>query len=247
MISKTQVDRLGERLKRGSPSDDDLRALDEYRRSFGEAYDAVVQAIKVRLKLEATGRPAKSTPSIVAKLARETIRLTQIQDIAGCRVVVSSVEQQDRVLKGICRLFEAATLIDRRKTPSYGYRAVHVVVVLQERAIEVQVRTKLQHLWAQVSEKLSDIVDPELKYGGGPEESKEILSVTSTFVANLEGLEGDCARLSKKIVTLRRMKGVPTVVMRELSTGLRESRRTLRRHKRQIVGCLRKLSKLSKL
>lgn len=33
-ISKTQIDKLGERLKKGEITDADLRLLDEYRRSF---------------------------------------------------------------------------------------------------------------------------------------------------------------------------------------------------------------------
>jgi hypothetical protein len=41
-LSKSQIDRLGDRLKKGSPSEADVRLLDEYRRSFGEAYEAVV-------------------------------------------------------------------------------------------------------------------------------------------------------------------------------------------------------------
>jgi hypothetical protein len=90
-LTKSQVDRLGERLKTGSISDVDLIALDEYRRSFGALYDRVVTAIRDNLGLLPTGRPAKSTTSIVEKLHRETIRLSQIQDIAGCRLLVSDL------------------------------------------------------------------------------------------------------------------------------------------------------------
>ena len=41
-ISKTQVDRLGDRLKKGNITEADLRLLDLYRRSFTEAYEFVV-------------------------------------------------------------------------------------------------------------------------------------------------------------------------------------------------------------
>ncbi|MBI2059522.1 MAG: hypothetical protein HYT87_07090 [Nitrospirae bacterium] len=82
--SKTQIDKLGERLKSGKLTDSDLIALDEYRRSFGEAFEHAMGEIRDKLKLKPTGRPAKSTTSIIEKLRRESIRLTQIQDIAGC-------------------------------------------------------------------------------------------------------------------------------------------------------------------
>ena len=63
-MTKTQIDRLGERLKKDNISDDDLRLLDQYRRSFAEPYEFVVGAIRSELKLEPTGRPSKSTTSI---------------------------------------------------------------------------------------------------------------------------------------------------------------------------------------
>jgi putative GTP pyrophosphokinase len=73
--SNAQVDRLGERLKTGNLEDADLTLLDDYRRSFGPAYEGVVDTLR-RLGVKPTGRPAKSTPSLVAKMKRETIRLS---------------------------------------------------------------------------------------------------------------------------------------------------------------------------
>src|SRR6266849_8795262 len=71
-ISKTQIDKLGDRLRKGDTSEADLRLLDEYRRSFGEVYELVVGAIRSELGLEPTGRPAKSTTSISEKLVALT-------------------------------------------------------------------------------------------------------------------------------------------------------------------------------
>jgi hypothetical protein len=95
--SKSEIDRLGNRLKGGQPTDDDLNALAVYRRSFGESYETVVGAKRDVLRLEPTGRPAKSTTSLIGKLQRETIRLSQVQDIAGCRLIVRDLLEQDRV------------------------------------------------------------------------------------------------------------------------------------------------------
>jgi len=118
----------------------------------------------------------------VEKLHRETIRLSQIQDIAGCRLLVTDLEAQDRVVEEIVGLFPAAIVIDRRLQPSYGYRAVHVVVVSDRASIEVQIRTALQHLWAEMSEKVSDIEDKAIKYGGGPASTQELLARLSRLV-----------------------------------------------------------------
>src|SRR5713226_5316692 len=181
-ISKTQIDRLGDRLKGGPHSESDLRLLDDYRRSFGEAYEAVVRALRQRGEFP-TGRLAKSTVSIVEKLRRESIRLSQMQDIAGCRVVVGNVVEQDQLVASLKTDFPGTSVIDRRDNPSYGYRAVHIIVQMSGKAIEIQVRSSLQHLWAEVSEKSSDVLDPTIKHGGGPDWWRRSLTDLSEWVA----------------------------------------------------------------
>jgi ppGpp synthetase/RelA/SpoT-type nucleotidyltranferase len=188
-LSRTQIDRLGDRLRKGNITDSDLQLLDEYRRSFNEAYEIVAGTIRSQLQLEPTGRPAKSTTSIAEKLRRESIRLTQIQDIAGCRLIVSDFANQERIVASLTELFSNRTVIDRRQKPSHGYRAVHVITVIDKKSVEIQVRTILQQLWAELSEKLSDLMDPTIKYGGGDELIKRILTNASELVASQDELE----------------------------------------------------------
>jgi len=194
-ISKTQIDRLGDRIRGGSLTDPDLRLLDDYRRSFGDAYETVVRIIRDQLRLEPTGRPAKSTSSIIEKLHRESIRLSQIQDIAGCRVIVTDIVEQEKVVGSLCRAFPKVSIVDRRANPSYGYRAVHVISTTSGKLVEIQVRTSLQHLWAELSEKLSDVSDHSIKYGGGPNETRSMLANASMLVAKIEGDEEKNAML----------------------------------------------------
>ena len=151
--SRSQIDALGARLRTGEIEIDDLRLLDAYRRSFSEPYQVVVGTIRNEMRHEPTGRPAKSTAAIIDKLRRESIRLRQVQDIAGARIIVNDIQQQDELIIDLERLFPLATIFDRRIRPSHGYRAIHVVVRVEGQPIEVQVRTPLQHLWAEVSEK----------------------------------------------------------------------------------------------
>ncbi|OLC76990.1 MAG: hypothetical protein AUH72_18160 [Acidobacteria bacterium 13_1_40CM_4_65_8] len=148
-----------------------------YRRTFGKVYELVVTAIHQRLKVKPTGRPAKSTTSVIEKLQRETIRLSQMQDIAGCRLVVRNVVEQNGLLTRLKSMFPECTVVDRRQRPSHSYRAVHVIVQIDDTPLEIQVRSKLQHVWAEVSEKLSDVV-PGLKYGRGPDEIQMVLKLS---------------------------------------------------------------------
>lgn len=143
MIGSTQVDKLGDRLRAGGIVDSDIRLLDQWRRSFGDAYATVVRVLRDQLRLQPTGRPAKSTGSIIAKLERESIRLSQVQDIAGCRVVVADLVEQDRVVEALVAAFPGAGVVDRRARPRFGYRAVHVVVLVEGKPVEIQIRTPL--------------------------------------------------------------------------------------------------------
>lgn len=188
--SKTKLDQLGERLRRREVTNDDFRLLDEFRRSFTPGYEEVLAVIRSNLNLEPTGRPAKSTSSIIEKLQRETIRLTQIQDIAGCRLVVSDAPAQEKTVADLLRALTQVSVVDRRTQSSHGYRAVHLIAIAADgKPIEIQVRTVLQHLWAELSEKLADVFEPAVKYGGGPEELRTFLALSSDMAKDLEDLE----------------------------------------------------------
>jgi len=56
-------------------------------------------------------------------------------------------------------------------------------------SVEIQVRTALQHLWAELSERLADVVDSSIKYGGGAPEDRRWLALISDNIAGWEELE----------------------------------------------------------
>lgn len=187
-LTKNQINRLGDRLRKGNVTDGDLRSLENYRLSFSAASDTVVEKIRSQLNLEPTVR-AKTRSSIIEKLRREKTRLSHMQDIAGCRVILADVPAQNYVADRLQAIFDKTTLIDRRRRPSHGYRAIHVIVDIGGKPIEVQVRTSLQHWWAELSEKFSDLIDPAIKYGGGNREALDSLSVASEEIVKVEADE----------------------------------------------------------
>jgi GTP pyrophosphokinase len=138
-LTKSQVNRLGDRLRKGHASEEDSKLLDQYRDSFRDAYEAVVGRITDELRLDPTGRAAKTTKAIIEKLRREKTRLTQMQDIAGCRVITKTLLDQDRIVAQLQQMFDSE-VVDRRYRPSHGYRAVHVIVKQFEKLVEIQVR-----------------------------------------------------------------------------------------------------------
>lgn len=188
--SKGQIDRLGERLRDGPVSENDLRELDAYRESFSDAYGEIIARIRTSTGLEPTGRPMKTPFSIVQKLRRETeMQLSRMQDIAGCRLVVATLPDQDGAVRDLTQAFVKVRVLDRREKPSHGYRAVHIIVSGQGKTVEIQVRTELQNLWAQLSEVMSDVFDPAIKYGGGDPNFQRVLLLLSDQIGNLEKLE----------------------------------------------------------
>lgn len=194
-MSKTQIDRLGDRLRKGNVSDDDLRMLDEYRDSFDPAYEMTIKLLRDELGLEPTGR-RKSRPSILDKLRRERTRLSQMQDIAGCRVVVATIIDQNALVEKLAEAFSDAArfgspiMIDRRSAPSHGYRAVHVIVASLEKRVEMQIRTEMQQRWAEASEKAADALeDISIKYGGGDIQVHGLLMDVSSLIFEMEECE----------------------------------------------------------
>ena len=109
--------------------------------------------------------------------------------MGGCRIIAKDTFDQDRIISLINKSFPTVSIVDRRVKPSFGYRAVHLIIKTNQKLIEVQVRTILQHNWAEFSEKLSDKIDPLIKYGGGETEIQDLLVGLSEHFAAYEALE----------------------------------------------------------
>lgn len=188
MLSNNQIDKLGHDLRSGQINVEHLKRLELFRSEFAEAYNFVEELLVHKMKLRITGRPSKSTVAIVEKLKRETVRLSQIQDIAGCRVLVQDLGMQDSLLQTLELMLGQPDIDDKRELPTNGYRAVHVIVRHKGRPVEIQVRTAMQHAWAEISEKLADTFGQSIKYGSGDGRTIEFLASLSKLTAELEYL-----------------------------------------------------------
>ena len=187
-LSNTQIDRIGHKLRNGRIDAQCLRDLEVFRALYNPAYQHVENTLVHRLGLSITGRPSKSTVAIVEKLKRETIRLNQIQDIAGCRVLVPGLADQDHLVESLSILLNDAQLEidDKRNAPTNGYRAVHVIAKKFGRPVEIQIRTTLQHAWAEISEKVADAHGHSVKYGVGDAHAILFLSKLSAITSDLD-------------------------------------------------------------
>ena len=93
------------------------------------------------------------------------------------------------------------TIVDRR-TAKPWLPAVHVIVKSADKLVEIQVRTALQHIWAEQSEKLSDIVDPAIKHGGGDLNIQQRHKESSDWIAEVESIELELAGEQESLSSL---------------------------------------------
>ena len=106
----------------------------------------------------------------------------------------------DSIRRKILKAGAAATVMAAAprafaQQPSYGYRAVHVIVEMSGKMVEIQVRTTFQHIWAEISEKYADLYGSDIKYGGGADEIRRLLELLSKYIATYEDLEDTLGRL----------------------------------------------------
>lgn len=87
--------------------------------------------------------------------------------------------------------------------------------MIDGRAVEIQVRTALQHVWAELSEKFSDIWGSGLKYGVGHPGILAVLRDCSMLVAAVENHE-----LATPPVKALKMKQDVHGMMQNLIRGL---------------------------
>lgn len=172
VLSGAAINKLGDRLRlTDTLSDEDLVALQQLRREYDEALawtrHRIIEAIP---EVRPTSR-LKTVQTLVGKLRRETtMNLSQVQDIAGLRIVTDmTLAEQDSMADRLVDLLPSAKLVDRRVRPSFGYRAVHIVTKVDNRLVEIQLRTLLQDRWAQIVERLADHWGRQIRYGQGPD------------------------------------------------------------------------------
>ena len=169
MLTRSQINRAGRRLRKAeTPDEADRQIYDEFRATFAEPLGEVVEA----LRGVAGGAPVtyrlKRFETTVEKLRRLTSDLARLEDIGGCRVVVPAMREQRDILGLVRREFEVIRERDYQVEPRGGYRALHLVVRSQGKAVEVQLRTELEDQWANTVERLAERLDPQIKYGAGP-------------------------------------------------------------------------------
>lgn len=194
--SKAQVDRAGGQLRAWflgetaaaaldePPLDEAVKVVSDWRATFFEPLNLVTGTVARCTGTSPTFRH-KRMSRIVYKLVRfPSMRLTQMEDIGGCRVVVPARTDLEAARAAVLQQWSDAGLDDYLERPKdTGYRAIHVVAVESGRAVEIQLRTARQNEWADVVERTDDRLDTMLKDGKGPPDLQEYFCQAAARIA----------------------------------------------------------------
>lgn len=194
--SRNQLDRAPSRIRQAArdrvdPDPAVLEIIDLFRGWHFETVQRVQAELSNFFHKEAgieeerlpIGSRLKTPSAIRAKLVRTNTSLVRMQDIAGARIVVPSLDIQDMTRRIVTRTIFRGCVVaekDQRDEPDqYGYRAIHVIARLDGRFAEIQIRTNAQNRWAQLVEGLDAGMGTDLKHGRGPAEWLEWLHAAS--------------------------------------------------------------------
>lgn len=256
-LDRSTIDALGRRLERAkAPAQADLDELAILQNGYLPSLEIVTGRLRDLLgsppsyegtSLTATSR-LKTVATIVEKLRNHETKLSLMRDIVGVRIVGGlNRAAQNRLVALVASTFAVGEsgIIDRRRTPRHGYRAVHVVPRVDERPVEIQIRTGLQHTWANGMERFADVFGRQIRYGGEPsgssaeqqahrwrfiEEYKRHADLIETFeLAELQVLQSkeELRDREGQEDKLSRSPGGPAVQLEELQTQHQAARRAL--------------------
>lgn len=143
----------------------------------------------------------KRMPTIIDKLRRyPSMQLTQMQDIAGVRAVLDSVSQ----VRELANDYRNNTAFDHRlrNVKDYiseprdmdGYRSIHLIYEYKNNRnhaydgliLEVQMRSKLQHIWATAVETMGTFLGQALKSRQGEKAWLDFFAIRSSAFALME-------------------------------------------------------------
>jgi ppGpp synthetase/RelA/SpoT-type nucleotidyltranferase len=113
----------------------------------------------------------KRKPQIIRKLTRLSVRLTQLQDIGGCRIIVDTNRDVDKLIEFISKSLTESPTFELKRVTDYrelgrdntGYRSAHLILEREGKTLELQIRSRIQHYWSESIERTSVIYGYYLK------------------------------------------------------------------------------------
>lgn len=155
----------------------------------------------------------KRKPQIIRKLNRLSVRLTQLQDIGGCRIIVDKNKDADNLINFLFDKIERSDDIKIKRQTDYrekgrditGYRAFHIILEKNNINLELQIRSKIQHYWAESIERTSVIYGYLLKEQEGDSNVIAYFRMLSDVFFELEAGRDASSRQKLELDSLRQV------------------------------------------
>lgn len=207
--SKRKINKAGEVLIANSTSPNELiwarDVADRWRACHAYPINTFQATLRIKLKNYPSNpivaQRLKRMSTIIDKLKRyPAMQLTTMQDIGGIRAVLASIADVNKLAtdyRSNRRL--AHELIDEKdyiKDPrsADGYRSIHLIYKYKNKHVpsydglrlELQIRTKLQHIWATAVETMGTFLGQALKSRQGDQEWLDFFTIVSSAFAYME-------------------------------------------------------------
>lgn len=211
--SKNQINKAGIRLVeflkgKGKINDRDVLMALSVLRNFRTCHTYPVNTFQstLRSKLQNIDKKAivaqriKRLPSTVLKLRRfKGMQLARMQDIGGLRAVVGNLKQVYELEKSYLKSKRLKHKLCNHKNyivkpKESGYRGIHLVYKYNNSIrqnynglyVELQIRTRLQHVWATAVETMGTYLEQSLKSSEGSQKWLNFFSLVSSAFAHIE-------------------------------------------------------------
>lgn len=209
-----EINHAGDILVNTSSSEEEKNKAHEILDNWRAIHSYPMHVFKIRLKEKSklidknslTAQRLKRVPAIIKKLGRSyggrspSMKLSQMQDLGGCRAVLSDVPlvrklYQDYYLRGDLKHKKVGEKDYITNPKEDGYRSIHLIykyfsdkgkTEYNGLLVEVQIRSKLQHLWATAIETVDFFTRQAIKSNEGQKEWMDFFRFVSSAFAKME-------------------------------------------------------------
>jgi len=208
--SKNQINRAGKILAYNEVSHEDffwaLDLAERWRACHAYTINTFQATLRTKLRRYArdpiVAQRLKRMPTIINKLQRyPAMKLTTMQDIGGVRAILYTISDVYRLADEYRKSTRLAhELVDQKdyiQNPRSedGYRSLHLIYKYKNTQVtdydglrvELQIRTRLQHIWATAVESMGTFLGQALKSRQGDQEWLDFFAMTSSAFAHMEG------------------------------------------------------------
>lgn len=199
--SKKQISKAGRILSNEEnpleEKENAIQVLNWWRAAHAKPLELLASELRDSFPEAIVVQRLKRVDSILGKLKRfPDMDLYRMQDLGGSRVIVDSIDQLYEMVeyfKSKCILCTLKREYDYVQAPkSSGYRSYHLVYKFDDdedrgMLLEVQFRTKLEHVWATAIEVMGIYTKSALKSSIGDKDLLRFFVLMSSVMALREG------------------------------------------------------------